>query len=69
MQEPSTGEQDAWLWQEQVDMQPGPYRPVGHTVAQSSPWGGNNAKSWHINAENVNNIVEQMQADRDFNLA
>lgn len=45
MQEPSTGEQDAWLWQEQVDMQPGPYKPGGHIVAQSSPWGVNNAQS------------------------
>lgn len=38
MQEPSTAEQVAWLWQEQVDVQPGPYRPGGHTVVQSSPW-------------------------------
>lgn len=38
MQEPSSVEQVAWLWQEQVDVQPGPYKPGGHTVVQSSPW-------------------------------
>lgn len=37
VQEPSTAEQVAWLWQEQVDVQPGPYKPGGHTVVQSSP--------------------------------
>lgn len=37
MHEPSVGEQDAWLWQEQVNMQLGPYRPGGHSDAQSSP--------------------------------
>lgn len=46
MQEPSTAEQVAWLWQEQVDVQPGPYKPGGHTVVQSSPWGAHNAQSY-----------------------
>uniref|UniRef100_A0AAV2L6E7 Alkylated DNA repair protein AlkB homologue 8 N-terminal domain-containing protein n=1 Tax=Knipowitschia caucasica TaxID=637954 RepID=A0AAV2L6E7_KNICA len=36
-QEPSLGEQEAWLWQEQVEEQLGPYRPGGHSVVQSSP--------------------------------
>lgn len=45
-QEPLTGEQDAWLWQEQVDMQPGPYKPGGHSVVQSSPWGKTWAQSY-----------------------
>ncbi len=38
MQEPSIGEQDAWLWQWQVEVQLVPYSPRGQVWEQSSPW-------------------------------
>lgn len=38
MQEPSIGEQDAWLWQWQVEVQLVPYSPRGQVWEQLSPW-------------------------------
>lgn len=37
MQEPSIGEQDAWLWQWQVEVQLVPNSPDGQVWEQSSP--------------------------------